>query len=128
MPHCQPFNSARHRKREPVSKHFYDKASYNASGTPPDALDHYAMMYVSPWARRAAFLLYEAFKLGADENVKYVTERGKCKVAALGLDGEFGPPHRIWKACCRRCMNITPRVWYWILDTGSRKKIQENVK
>jgi hypothetical protein len=70
------------------------------------------MMCVWPWARRAAFLLYEAFKLDADENVKYVTERGKCKVAALELHGEFGLFHRIWKACCRRYMNITLRIWY----------------
>jgi hypothetical protein len=33
-------------KEKQFLKHFYDRASYNASGTPLDALDHYAKMYV----------------------------------------------------------------------------------
>jgi hypothetical protein len=36
------------------------------------------------------FLVYEAFELDADENLKSVMEKGKCKVPALGLNGEFG--------------------------------------
>jgi hypothetical protein len=38
--------SSSQEKRSSFSSTFYDRASYNASGTPPDALDHYAIMYV----------------------------------------------------------------------------------
>jgi hypothetical protein len=47
------------------------------------------------WGLTSCFSFYEAFKLDADENVKCVLEKGKCKVAAIGLHGEFGPFHRI---------------------------------
>jgi hypothetical protein len=48
------------------------------------------MMYM--WPRGGScFPLYKAFKLDADENLTCVMEKGKCKVAALGLDEELGP-------------------------------------
>ena len=50
-------------------------------------------MYSQPGALRAAFSTYEAFELDADENLKRVMDEGKCKckVPALGFNGEFGP-------------------------------------
>jgi hypothetical protein len=33
-------------KEKQFLKYFYDRASYNANGTPPDALDHYAKISV----------------------------------------------------------------------------------
>jgi hypothetical protein len=65
--------------------------SYNTSGIPPDALDHYARIYAQPRALRAAFSVYEAFELDADQNLKGVMGKGKCKVPFFGLDGELGP-------------------------------------
>jgi hypothetical protein len=49
------------------------------------------MMYSQPGALRAALSIYEAFELDVDENLKSVMEKGKCKVPALGFNGNFGP-------------------------------------
>jgi pimeloyl-ACP methyl ester carboxylesterase len=76
-------------KEKEYLKHFYDKLSYNANGIPPDVLDHYALMYSQPGSLRAAFSVYEAFELDADENLKIMTEKGKCKIPTLGFNGEF---------------------------------------
>jgi len=128
MPYCQRFNSARKRKREAVSQVLLwqgvIQCEWNSSGCARSLCKDFCVI----WGPTSCFSLYEAFKLDADENVKCVLEKGKCKVAAIGLHGEFGPFHRIWKTCCRRWMMITRRIWYRILDTGSWKKIWENVK
>lgn len=35
--------------------------------------------------------MYEAFELDADQNLKGVMGKGKCKVPFFGLTGELGP-------------------------------------
>jgi len=110
-------------KEKQYLKHFYDRASYNASGTPPDELDHYAIMYVWSGARRAAFSLYESFKLAADENVKCVMEKGKCKVAALGLEGHLVHSTGYGKHAVEDVWGLQygSGTGFWTLDCGKYK-------
>ncbi len=84
-------SSAHHGKRKQYLKHFYGRLRYNANGIHPAALDYDAIMYSQPGFLWAAFSVYKAFKLGADENLKSLMEKGNCRVPVLGLNGEFGP-------------------------------------
>ncbi|KAE9377292.1 alpha/beta-hydrolase [Stipitochalara longipes BDJ] len=108
-------------KEKQYLKHFYDRLGFNAIGIPPDALDHYASIYSQPGALRAAFSVYEAFELDADENLKRVMEKSKRKVPALGLNGEFGPFAQDMESMLSEMYDdyvaeLVPKSGHWIAE------------
>ena len=54
-------------------------------------LEHYAVQFAQAGAMRAGFDLYRAFPTDAEENRKWVEEKGKCKVPCLALNGDGSP-------------------------------------
>ncbi|KAJ3542287.1 hypothetical protein NM208_g4178 [Fusarium decemcellulare] len=67
--------------------HFLDK-TYNASAISQKDLDYYTESYARPEAMRCSFDVYRAFPTDATENAEWIAKHGKCKVRALGLNGE----------------------------------------
>ena len=68
-------------------QNFYERLTANPRAIADADVDHYAGQYAKAGAMRAAFDVYRAFGEDAEENQRWVAERGKCPVPALSLSG-----------------------------------------
>ena len=73
-------------------KHFYDRLAQNPAAFTEADLDFYATQYSAPGAMRAGFNVYRAFEEDKVDNLRWLEEKGKVKVRAMLLGGEFTFP------------------------------------
>ncbi|KAL8804960.1 MAG: hypothetical protein Q9182_002270 [Xanthomendoza sp. 2 TL-2023] len=70
-------------------KHFYDRLGQNPAAFTEADLDFYATLYSAPGAMRAGFNVYRTFEEDKVDNRRWLEEKGKVKVRAMILGGEF---------------------------------------
>lgn len=75
-------------REEVYLSHFFNKLAYNTAAIGPEDLQHYVRAYSQPGAMRCALEVYRAFLEDAEENRECIRTHGKCKVAAICLNGE----------------------------------------
>ncbi|KAL9120308.1 MAG: hypothetical protein Q9187_003137 [Circinaria calcarea] len=72
-------------------QHFFTCEAVNPTAISTEDLEHYTVQFAQAGAMRAGFDLYRAFPTDAEENRKWVEEKGKCKVPCLALSGAESP-------------------------------------
>ncbi|KAI4208953.1 MAG: hypothetical protein LQ351_008069 [Letrouitia transgressa] len=73
-------------------KHFYHRLGNNYSAISEVDLDHYATMFAQAGGLRCGFDVYRAFAQDAEDNQRYLKEKGKCRVPMQLLAGKEGQP------------------------------------
>ena len=76
-----------HGRERGYLQYFYERLRTNPGAIAEADVDHYAAHYAKAGAMRAAFDVYRAFDEDAEENRRWVEEKGKCAVPALALNG-----------------------------------------
>jgi len=71
----------------PYLRSFYVKLSANPDAISIADAERYVADYTSPGAMRAGLELFRAFEQDADDNRRFLSERGKLKMPVLGLGG-----------------------------------------
>lgn len=74
-------------KERQYIKSFYDRLTQHPSAISSADVDVYANLFSQPGAMRAGFDVYRAFHQDAEDNTKWVEEKGKCKVPCCALWG-----------------------------------------
>jgi pimeloyl-ACP methyl ester carboxylesterase len=66
---------------------FYVKLSANPDAISLSDVERYVADYTAPGAMRAGIELFRAFEKDADDNRRFLSEKGKLKMPVLGLGG-----------------------------------------
>jgi pimeloyl-ACP methyl ester carboxylesterase len=71
----------------PYLRNFYVKLSANPDAISMADAERYVADYTAPGAMRAGLQLFRAFEKDADDNRRFLSEKGKLKMPVLGLGG-----------------------------------------
>ena len=68
-------------------KDFFDRLTQDQGVFIPEVVDYYTMQYSMPDALRCAFFSYRAFEMDAEDNRRWLKEKGKVSVRNMVLSG-----------------------------------------